>query len=67
MEQLDSLAIWRVVRINDGLLLGRYFSKPQALAAAVELSRDGEHYGVVKHVGVTKPDPIGVVLSMRKQ
>jgi hypothetical protein len=61
----DPIAVWRVVRIRDGLLLGRYISKPKALAAALQLSDQGEHYGVIKDAGFSKPDPIGVVLAMR--
>ena len=34
---------WRVVRIKD-LLLGSNFSKSKALAAALQLSEDAEHF-----------------------
>lgn len=58
--------VWRVVRVKDGLLLGRYISKPKALAAALDLSKDGGHYDVVQETGAgSKPDPMGVLLPLR--
>ena len=65
MRQKEMHEAWRVVRIKDGLLLGRYLSKPKALAAALDLSKLGDDYSVVKELGVSNCDPIGVVLAMR--
>ena len=51
--------------MKDGLLLGRYLSKPKALAAALSLGKEGDQFSVVKEAGVCDRDPAGVVLALR--
>lgn len=57
---------WRLIRTRDGMLLGRYVSKPKALAAALGLSSDGRQSEVVQDVAPAEaPEPLGVLLPMR--
>lgn len=57
--------MWKVARVEDGAELGRYVSKPKALAAAVRFSADGCAYEVTEAPGGFEQETKGVVVPMR--
>jgi hypothetical protein len=59
--------MWKVARVEDGAELGRYASKPKALAAAVRFGADGCAYKIIEAPADTVRERIGVVVPMRNR
>jgi hypothetical protein len=74
MSERDGLGIgslrrpdtmWKVARVEDGAELGRYASKPKALAAALRFSADGCAYEIIEAPADTVREARGIVVPMR--